>query len=106
MTDPGRPTRLCRERRRHRTPHGRRDRAVQSAGRLLCWSLATAMASAATDILLDPRAPWWPYTWPAPWILTGASALTWMLLQAREKNTDDPPADNEGPCQDEWERAA
>ncbi|MGW0337139.1 hypothetical protein ACWD0J_35850 [Streptomyces sp. NPDC003011] len=106
MTDQGRHTPLCRARSPRRTTPGRPARAVQYTGRLLCWSLATAMALAATDVLLAPRAPWWPYTWPAPWILTSASALAWALLRAREKNTDDPPTDDEDPYQDEWEHAA
>jgi hypothetical protein len=106
MTDPGRPTPICRARNRHRTAPGRLTHAVQHAGRLLCWSLAAAMASAATDVLLDPRVHWWPYTWPVPWILTCTSTLAWALLRACEKNAASPPADDKDPHQDEWEHAA
>ncbi|MFF7446099.1 MULTISPECIES: hypothetical protein [unclassified Streptomyces] len=106
MTDPGRPTPACRARSPRRTTPGRLTRAVQYTGRLLCWSLATAMATAAADLLLDPRAPWWTYTWPTPWFLTGAAALAWAALRACEKNADDPPADDEDPRRDEWEHAA
>ncbi|MFF7048026.1 hypothetical protein ACFY94_06580 [Streptomyces griseorubiginosus] len=64
------------------------------------------MASAATDLLLAPRAQWWSYAWPAPWILTCASALTWAVLRACEKNAAQPITEDEDPHQGEWEHAA
>lgn len=64
------------------------------------------MASAAADILLAPHARWWSYTWPAPWILTCAFALTWAVLRACEKSVAHPVTDEVDPHQDEWEHAA
>ncbi|MEU0414801.1 hypothetical protein ABZ307_44540 [Streptomyces griseorubiginosus] len=106
MAAPGRPTPNRRTRNPRRTAHGRLTRFVRHVGRLLCWSLATAMASAATDLLLAPHAPWWAYTWPMPWILTCTSALAWAVLRACEKSATDPSPNDEDPHQDEWERAA
>ncbi|MEV0244221.1 hypothetical protein AB0I06_30515 [Streptomyces sp. NPDC050674] len=77
--------------------------AVQLAGRLLCWSLAAAMASAAVDALLDPQVSWWGVAWLLPWWLAGASALAWSVLRAREKADRPPPHDN---ARSDWERAA
>ncbi|MFF3966120.1 hypothetical protein ACFYZI_31680 [Streptomyces griseorubiginosus] len=106
MTPTGRSAPTCRARSRHRTGRGRLARAVRYAGRLLCWSLGTAMASAATDLLLAPHAQWWSYAWPAPWILTCAFALTWAVLRACEKHAAHSTTDAEDPHRDEWEHAA
>ncbi len=106
MTPSGRSAPTCRARSRHRTGRGRLARAVRYAGRLLCWSLGTAMASAATDLLLAPHAQWWSYAWPAPWILTCASAVAWAVLRALEKNAAHPVSEGEDPHQDEWRHAA
>ncbi|MFJ5993639.1 hypothetical protein [Streptomyces sp. NPDC092370] len=78
--------------------------AVQLSGRLLCWSLAAAMASAAADAFLDPRADWWGVVWPVPWWLVGASTLAWTVLRAREKAHRPPPP--QGSVRGDWERAA
>ncbi|MER5831829.1 hypothetical protein ABT116_13560 [Streptomyces sp. NPDC002130] len=77
--------------------------AVQLAGRLLCWSLAAAMVSAAVDAFLDPRARWWGSVWPLPWWLVCASALAWTVLRAREKADRPPPHDS---VRSDWDRAA
>ncbi|GAA2762709.1 hypothetical protein GCM10010103_17500 [Streptomyces paradoxus] len=77
--------------------------AVQLAGRLLCWSMAAAMVSAAVDALLDPRVRWWGPVWPLPWWLVCASALAWTVLRAREKADRPPPHDS---VRSDWERAA
>ncbi|MFD0317993.1 hypothetical protein [Streptomyces flavalbus] len=78
--------------------------AARWTGRLLCWSLAAGMATAATDLLLAPRAGWWPAVWPLPWYLTGLAALTWAVLRAREKAAQRPPEEDTHP--DHWDQAA
>lgn len=100
MSEPGRllPSR------RTRPASGRLDRAVQRAGRLLCWSLATGMGTAAADLVLDPREAWWRSLWPLPWYLTGLSVLTWAVLRARQKAAQRP--DEEDVFPGEWEEAA
>ncbi|MFE6284311.1 hypothetical protein [Streptomyces sp. NPDC057877] len=72
---------------------------ARHAGRLLCWSLAAGMLTAATDLLLAPSPAWWHTAWPLPWYAACASAVTWAVLRSREKRAaaDRPP---------EWERAA
>ncbi|MFD8232708.1 hypothetical protein ACFV20_12585 [Streptomyces sp. NPDC059696] len=77
--------------------------AVQLAGRLLCRSLAAAMASAAADALLHPRFRWWGAVWTLPWWLTGAAVLAWTVLRVREKAGRRPPRDS---VRSDWERAA
>ncbi|GGW78366.1 hypothetical protein [Streptomyces lomondensis] len=77
--------------------------AVQLSARLLCWSLAAAMISAAADAFLDPRADWWGVVWPLPWWLFGAAALAWTVLRAREKADRPPP---HGIARSDWEQAA
>ncbi|MEV7072946.1 hypothetical protein ACIQJT_29795 [Streptomyces sp. NPDC091972] len=72
MTDPDRPA----------VPLAR---TVRRAGRLLCWSLATAWTAAAVDVTVSPRARWWNTLWPLPWYLTCACAVAWAVLRAREK---------------------
>ena len=106
MTPSGRSAPTCRARSRHRTGPGRFARAVRYAGRLLCWSLGIAMASAATDLLLAPHAQWWSYAWPAPWILTCVCAFAWAVLRACEKHAAHPVTDDEDLRRDEWEHAA
>ncbi|CAM5336704.1 hypothetical protein [Streptomyces fumanus] len=104
MSTPGRGTcASCTAPGRDRTP-GRLTRAVRWAGRLLCWSLAAGMATAATHLLLAPRAAWWHAVWLLPWYLTCAAALTWAVLRAREKAAQHPPDDDTRP--DHWDRAA
>ena len=77
--------------------------AVRVAGRLLCWSLATAMASAAVDVLLDPQPRWWRAAWPLPWWLACAAAVAWGVFRAREKAARRPPR---GGVRGDWEQAA
>ncbi|WP_411091040.1 hypothetical protein [Streptomyces sp. 049-1] len=86
---------------------GRRRTAAQWAGRLLYWSLALAMVTAAVEALFHPGAAWWPFLWPAPWHLTPAAALTWGLLRLREKAAGRPPCDEHDdlPAED-WDQAA
>ncbi|MER7780499.1 hypothetical protein ABTZ21_36880 [Streptomyces sp. NPDC096191] len=104
MSSPGRrlPA-FCAARRRHR-PHNRLTRAVRYAGRLLCWSLAAGMTTAATELLLTPQADWWQALWPAPWYLTPLAALTWAVLRAREKAEQHPPDEDTLP--EHWDQAA
>ncbi|WP_327314790.1 hypothetical protein [Streptomyces sp. NBC_01235] len=61
--------------------------AARWAGRLLCWTLAAAMASAAVEAVFKPSAGWWRTAWPLPWYLVPAWALLWAALRAREKRT-------------------
>ncbi|MEU9644165.1 hypothetical protein [Streptomyces sp. NPDC048188] len=89
--------------RRHHVPPHRLTRSVQRAGRLLCWSLAAGMATAATDLLLAPRGDWWRVLWPLPWFLTCAAAVAWACLRAREKAANQ---DGEEDVPDEWDQAA
>ncbi|MEU9222944.1 hypothetical protein AB0D40_00985 [Streptomyces massasporeus] len=77
--------------------------AVQLSGRLLCWSLAAAMASAAADASLHPHLRWWGAVWPLPWWFTGLAALAWTVLRAREKAHRTPPQDS---TRSDWEQAA
>ncbi|WP_432101480.1 hypothetical protein [Streptomyces sp. WAC 04229] len=86
---------------------GRRRTAVQWAGRLLCWSLALAMVTAAVEALFHPGAAWWLLAWPVPWCLTPITALAWGLLRLREKATGRPPCDDQEdlPAED-WDQAA
>ncbi|MER7900822.1 hypothetical protein ABTX62_33310 [Streptomyces sp. NPDC096046] len=63
----------------------RLTRRVRHAGRLTCWSLATAMATAATNVILEPQTTWWTALWVVPWYLTGLSIPLWAVLRAREK---------------------
>ncbi|MFB7086036.1 hypothetical protein [Streptomyces sp. NPDC056296] len=79
-------------------------RAVQWTGRLLCWSLATGMTTAATELLVTPQANWWPALRPLPWYLTCLTALTWAILRAREKAAQHPPDDDTLP--NHWDQGA
>ncbi|MEU9171898.1 hypothetical protein AB0D34_29580 [Streptomyces sp. NPDC048420] len=94
MTDPDRP----------RRPLGP---AVRWAGRLLCWSLAAALATAAVDITVSPHTGWWHTVWPLPWYLTCASAAAWAALRAREKSAGGgrDPLTEKG-IHTEWDQAA
>ncbi|PWJ02881.1 hypothetical protein DKG34_35985 [Streptomyces sp. NWU49] len=105
MSEPGRALPSCRSRARHRTGPHRLTRAVRHAGRLLCGSLAAGMATAATDLLLEPSARWWPALWPLPWWLTCASLLAWAVLRTREKAAQRPP-DEEEDLRGAWDTAA
>lgn len=73
--------------------------AARWAGRLLCWTLAAAMASAAVEAVAEPSAAWWRTAWPLPWYLAPAWALLWAALRAREKRTgaDRPGVDENVP---------
>ncbi|MEW2266065.1 hypothetical protein ACGF5T_30815 [Streptomyces sp. NPDC047853] len=93
----------CSSTARRPTAH-RTARATQWAGRLLCWTLAAGMITAAADLLLAPRAPWWGALWPVPWYLTGLSLAAWAVLRAREKATQRPPDEEHLP--DNWDQAA
>jgi hypothetical protein len=84
---------------------GALSRAVRHAGRLLCWSLAAGMTTAAVDVTAAPEIAWWHLVWPLPWYLTCLSALAWALLRAREKGYGNPPTGEDEP-ESEWERAA
>ncbi|KOG43134.1 hypothetical protein [Streptomyces resistomycificus] len=93
MTQPVRPT---------PTPI---PRAVRHTGRVLCWSLALGMITAAVGAThLAPHAHWWHVAWPLPWYLTGASAVAWGVLRVHEKAGFAPPTEEEPPR--EWEQAA
>ncbi|MFB7090474.1 hypothetical protein [Streptomyces sp. NPDC056296] len=90
--------------RRHSPAAHRLTRAVQWAGRLLCWSLAVGMTTTATELLLAPQAAWWPAVWPLPWYLTCLSTLAWTVLRACEKASQRPPDEDTLP--DHWDQAA
>lgn len=104
MSEPGRSLPTSRSRPRRHSGPDRLVRAVRYAGRLLCWSLAAGMATAAVDLLLGPSARWWPALWPLPWYLACASLLTWAVLRAREKAAQSPPEEDE--FRDHGNRAA
>ncbi|MFF4062077.1 hypothetical protein ACFYZ8_42530 [Streptomyces sp. NPDC001668] len=95
MTDPERPG-------------GPLAPTVRWAGRLLCWSLAAAMAAAAVDITVSPHTGWWHTFWTLPWDLTCASAVAWAVLRAREKSTGggghDPRSEQD--IHTDWDQAA
>ncbi|KOV95835.1 hypothetical protein ADK65_29385 [Streptomyces sp. NRRL B-1140] len=100
MSEPGRTLPSYRT----STASHRLARAVRYAGRLTCWSLATGMATAATDLVLEPQTTWWTALWPTPWYLTGLSIPLWAVLRAREKATHQPDEDDDSPSR--WEEAA
>ncbi|MEU6470549.1 hypothetical protein ABZ927_37850 [Streptomyces massasporeus] len=77
--------------------------AVQLSGRLLCWSLAAAMVSAAADASLHPHLSWWGAVWPLPWWSACLAALAWTVLRAYEKAHRMPPQDS---ARSDWEQAA
>ncbi|MCT9143086.1 hypothetical protein [Streptomyces violarus] len=77
--------------------------AVQLSGRLLCWSLAAAMITAALDAVLDPHARWWGAAWSLPWWLACGAAVAWVVLRACEKAARRPPY---GGAQSDWAQAA
>ncbi|MFF7737318.1 hypothetical protein [Streptomyces sp. NPDC007984] len=77
--------------------------AVQLSARLLCWSLAAAMASAAADAWLHPHLRWWGAVWPLPWWSACLAVLTWAVLRAREKGDRTPPQEG---ARGDWEQAA
>ncbi|WP_344599335.1 hypothetical protein [Streptomyces glaucus] len=83
-----------------------RSRAARFAERLLCWSLAAGMVTAAVDAVFEPPARWWHTAWPLPWWLTGASVLAWVVLRAREKAARSSPADEVEEVPGDWGRAA
>ncbi|MER5756576.1 hypothetical protein [Streptomyces sp. NPDC002088] len=67
----------------------RRTGPARWAGGLLCWTLAGAMLTAATEAVLQPAAGWWHTMWPLPWFLVPVWALLWAALRAREKYGDE-----------------
>ncbi|EFL32357.1 predicted protein [Streptomyces viridochromogenes DSM 40736] len=77
--------------------------AVQLAGRLLCWSLAAAMATAAVRAVAHPHARWWSAVWSLPWWLFCAAGLAWGVLRLREKAARRPPR---GGVRSDWGQAA
>jgi hypothetical protein len=78
------PSRSTRSR-RPRTASDRLAAAVRWAGRLLCWTLAVAMLTAATEAVATPEAAWWQGAWQTPWYLVPVWALAWAALRMREK---------------------
>ncbi|MFJ8596548.1 hypothetical protein [Streptomyces sp. NPDC093598] len=82
----------------------RLTRGVQHAGHLTCWSLATGMATAATDLILEPQTTWWTALWLIPWYLTGLAIPLWALLRAREKAAQQSDHDDAPPRH--WDKAA
>ncbi|OON78760.1 hypothetical protein [Streptomyces tsukubensis] len=68
--------------------------AVTWTGRLLCWTLATAMASAALQAVVHPTVAWWGAVWLMPWGLVPALALCWAVFRALEKSSPDGPRDD------------
>jgi hypothetical protein len=93
----------CPSRPHHRSPT-RLTLAVQNTGRLLCWSLAAGMTTAAIEALLAPPAGWWHTPWPLPWYLTCLSIPAWSILRIYEKTTQRPPGLDTAP--DHYEQAA
>ncbi|MEU6183588.1 hypothetical protein [Streptomyces coeruleorubidus] len=79
-------------------------RGVRNAGRLTCCSLATGMATAATDLILEPQTTWWTALWLIPWYLTGLSIPLWTVLRAREKAAQQSDQDDDPPRH--WDKAA
>ncbi|OIJ66244.1 hypothetical protein [Streptomyces mangrovisoli] len=59
--------------------------AVRWAGRLLCWTLAAGMLTAAVQAGLRPGAGWWRALWTLPWWLAACSVMLWAGLRAAEK---------------------
>ncbi len=104
MNAPGRRMPCSRTTRHHSPAPHPLTLALRWAGRLLCWSLAAGMTTAALDLLATPPAAWWPTAWPLPWYLTGISIPAWAILRAREKATQQPPDEDTRP--DHWDRAA
>lgn len=105
MSTPGRRMPCSPATRRHSPATHRTARAVQRAGRLLCWSLAAGMTAAATDLLLAPRTDWWHMLWPLPSYLTCTAALTWAILRAREKAAHRQTSADED-FHGQWDQAA
>jgi cytochrome c-type biogenesis protein CcmH/NrfF len=62
------------------------------------------MATAATDLILEPQTTWWTALWLIPWYLTGLSLPLWALLRAREKAAQQPDHDDDPPRH--WDKAA
>ncbi|OMI91461.1 hypothetical protein BSZ07_00880 [Streptomyces sp. M1013] len=105
MSTPGRRM-PCSNPTRCPPPARRPTRAVQWAGRVLCWSLAAGMATAAADLLLSPQGIRWHALWLLPWYLTGAAAITWACLRAREKAAHRQVSEEDDDSHGEWDQAA
>ncbi|MFE1013777.1 hypothetical protein ACFW4M_21080 [Streptomyces sp. NPDC058794] len=106
MSTPGRRTPCSHPSRRHRVPAQQLTRFVQQAGRLLSWSLAAGMTTAALDLLITPEAAWWHMLWPLPWYLTCASIPFWATLRAHEKAAHQQAPEKDDDVTGEWEQAA
>ncbi|MFG2681635.1 hypothetical protein [Streptomyces sp. NPDC048392] len=63
------------------------------------------MTTAATQLLLAPRADWWAYCWPSPWYLACTAAFVWAVLRAREKAAHQRAAEDDD-FPGEWGSAA
>ncbi|MEU6057544.1 hypothetical protein [Streptomyces sp. NPDC047097] len=59
--------------------------ATRCTGRLVCWSLALAMATGAVEASIAPDPAWWRSTWLVPWWATPAALLLWAPLRVAEK---------------------
>ncbi|MFI6209102.1 hypothetical protein ACIBAI_22295 [Streptomyces sp. NPDC051041] len=105
MSTPGRRTPCSPSSRRLSPTTHRTARAVQRAGRLLCWSLAAGMITAFTDLLLGPHTGWWHTLWLLPWYLTCLSVPAWAVLRAREKAAHRQTSEDED-FHDQWDQAA
>ncbi|MEU6765482.1 hypothetical protein ABZ916_23490 [Streptomyces sp. NPDC046853] len=70
---------------RSRAPgHRPGTRATQLTGRLLCWSLATAMTLTALDAATSTPS-WWPLLRTALWLFVPAAGIGWALARRHEK---------------------
>ncbi|MET7848693.1 hypothetical protein ABZT48_10775 [Streptomyces avermitilis] len=65
---------------------GRLDGAQRRAGRVLCWTHAVAMLTAAAQAVLSPDFTGWDRLWPLPWYLIPATGIAWAVLRARYKH--------------------
>ncbi|MFI7241651.1 hypothetical protein [Streptomyces qinglanensis] len=78
----------------HRTNH--LASLTNAAGRLLCWTLGSAMLVNAAHALAHPDLLWWRTLWVSLWALTALALPTWVLLRALEKSRSrqaaSPPA--------------
>ncbi|MFD8192394.1 hypothetical protein [Streptomyces wuyuanensis] len=66
-------------------PVRRYDHIARSAGRLVCWALAAAIALSAIEAFVQPRAVWWVLVWLNAWTLFVLSLLCWVVARTLEK---------------------